>query len=139
MRRVTLETKVVGGSVPTETWGYIKKALAQHEGKIATITIDRKKRVRSTPQLRYYHGVCIPLITSFMRGTGLDVDKDDVDAYLRINVLKVRKKIGDTWVPGHTVKLSTAEMEERLESLRQWGAEVGCDIPMPNEGTRYDT
>lgn len=133
MRHNDIYTQIKNGMPSQDFLKRISVALIQHEGKWIRCRIERKKNKRSTPQLRYYYGYCLPNLLAHFIDCGYEYTKDELDAFIRVHVMKVRKEVLGVMVPGHTEDLSAAEFETRLLWLRKWAAEAGCDLLEPNE------
>lgn len=100
--------------------------LAKLGHKDVSIVIKAKGRSRSLRQNQYYWGVVIKLISEY---TGYS--PDEAHDAMRWKFLSIP---GDLPSVKSTAKLSTVEMEEYLERIRQWSAEeLGMYIPDPNE------
>ena len=75
---------------------------------------------RSNPQNSYFHGVILPVLSEY---TGYSNDEMK-------GVVKWKFGIKST------AALTTLEFEKFCEDVRRWAsAELGCDIPEPNEET----
>jgi hypothetical protein len=121
------------GDIPVEVFKRLSLEARNHKAKDVCLTFERKRKKRTTPQLRYYYGYCLVVLLAHFLECGEQMTKDELDAFLRVNVLKVRKMVLGQWVPGHTEDLTPAEFDERLSWLRQWAAEVLCELDEPNE------
>lgn len=97
---------------------------------IVTVRVSRPKR--SHAQNRFWHGVVIPL---FAEHCGYDFDDmKDVLALDLIPKTIVDMATGEEHiVPGHTADLNTREFNDLIERAQRRGAEMGIDIPSPNE------
>ena len=104
-----------------------RKAFYLHEGKQVQLSVTRKREKRSSNQNKYYWGVVLPLIAEI---TGYTIDESH-DAMKMQFLVKRTAKVPTT---KSTTDLSTAEMEEYLESIRRFAAvELSCYVPLPNE------
>lgn len=107
-------------------------AMARFPEGHVTVTVKVSRPQRSSQQNRFLHGVVIPL---FAEHCGYDVD--DMKDVLALKLIP--KEITDpvtgevTTVPGHTSELTTREFNDFLERCQRLGAEMGIDIPNPNE------
>ena len=103
------------------------------------ITVERKKKTRSTMQNAYYWGVVIDIITEAISDAhGEKVESEDVHALLKsmFNFAEiVNESTGEVVkIPLSTIDLSTAEFEDYLEKCRRFAYEFfGITIPLPNE------
>lgn len=101
--------------------------LAPLEGKDVSVSVKPKKKVRSNNQNSYMWGVVYQLISETTGYTPQEVH----DA-MRMMFLLDRTR--DVPTLRSTTSLSTVEMEEYLENIRQWAAShLSCSIPLPNE------
>lgn len=120
-------------------------AVGQFEGKEITITIQRKKKERSSQQNRYYWGVIIELIHHAIREAwGEPLSKDEIHDMMRTKYCHIEAVKGETGeimvIPKSTTSLSTHEAEEYFELCRNWAAEwLGIEIPLPNEQLMIET
>lgn len=110
-------------------------APAQYETWIRSLGPDRRVDVivqppvkeRSNRQNRYYRGVICKLLSEYTGHTKEEIHealkwrflRDDSDQ----NFQRTRS----------TASLTTKEFEEYVELCRQFGDEMGCRIPLPNE------
>jgi hypothetical protein len=124
-------------SIDVHEW--VQPFLAKAIGKDMRITVERKKKRRSTNENNYYWDCVIePIMYQFLE-LGNSVNKEDVHNYLVSEVGKLEKIImlpnGEfKRLPGHTSTLSTEKFEEYLEKCRAFAAEMfGILIPLPNE------
>lgn len=109
---------------------YDRKSLTSHlknlEGEIQLL-VEKRKKIRSNDQNRYYWGVVIPLVADTV-----GYDKESAHEALRIQFLMDRSQKLATLKS--TSDLSTMEFEEYLKKIRQWASEyLGVYIPDPNE------
>lgn len=106
---------------------------AMFDGKKVDIDVNRHKDKRTNPQNRYWRGVVIPLITSYMNKLGNDLTEDEVhDFYKSKGYFGYKDVMGDR-VPKGSSECSTIEMAEAKERVQREWAERGLDIPNPNE------
>lgn len=97
------------------------------EGKDVNISIKPKTKIRSNPQNNYLWGVCYTLISEHTGYT-----PEEVHDAMRMMFLLDRSRTVPTL--RSTTTLTTVQMEEYLENIRQWAAkELSCSIPVPNE------
>jgi hypothetical protein len=100
------------------------------QGQDLEVIIRKPLKLTSTPQMRYYYGVVIKLISDYTGHTA-----DEVDSILKGKFLVRVDSRGLKYTPSKTA-ITTSEMEEYLRQVRAWAA--GClslDIPEPNEVT----
>lgn len=136
--KVKIHTSVVNNVIVSNR-KTISKAIQQFNGKNITITIENKKKVRSTLQNRYYWGVIIPIIQiAFKDSWGERKTKEEVHEFLKQEFSFVEKVNVDT---GQIVRLtksttenSTVQQEEFHIDCRNFAEEwFGVIIPLPNE------
>jgi len=92
------------------------------------ITIEPKKKKRSTAENNYMWGVVIPILAEYF-----GYDNEEMHEALKMTFLKVHSD-GKPDTVKSTAKLSTTEMEDYLSSIRIWASrDYGVFIPEPNE------
>ena len=74
----------------------IRKEVAHFAGKEIEVTIQRKKKHRSSPQNRYYHGVVVEMIRAGMKDMGDDVTPDQVHEFLKWRFLRAERVYDST-------------------------------------------
>lgn len=132
--------KAMGGSMPPRAEERLRNALKKLEGRQVRLTLEEVKKKRSTNQNAYYWGVCVARIAEMFRDAGNYVDADDVHEFLKLHVGKLSRVLvtpeGEVLKTlGSTRRLSTQEFEVYLHHVREWAAQFGCIIPLPNEST----
>lgn len=101
------------------------------------LTLQRRRATRSVQANAYYWGVVLRLLAEF---TGYTVDEmhDICKAKFlpkRLAIAKGNGEIVDEYVLGGSTRdLDTNDFYEYVEQIRQWAAELDCNIPDPNEG-----
>jgi hypothetical protein len=129
-----------GGKPPTAVLHRLLDAISLAGDKKLILTLKEHKKKRSLSQNAYYWGVVLPPIVRAFREHGNNVDAEDVHAYLKDHVGKLKQHFitpdGEVLTgPGSTAKLTTMEFEDYLAKVRAWAAEtLGVAVPMPNEG-----
>lgn len=130
-------------SVCFRSYGKLQSELTAFEGKEVEVSIRRKKKYRSSPQNRYYHGVVIPSLRYAMEAKGYVVSKDEVHELLKHKFLKgqivniATGEIIDTI--GSTTKLSTSDFMDFITQIQAYAAEkFECIIPEPNESLQIN-
>lgn len=128
----------LAGKIPAPVMHRLLDAVAKMDGKRLILALREQKRRRSLNQNAYYWGCVLPPIVQMFREAGNAVDAEDVHAYLKEHVGKLKQVFvtpdGEVLTgSGSTAKLSTQEMEVYLEKVRVWAAEYGVAIPLPNE------
>ena len=131
--------QAANGRIPPNVWDRMLEAVQLQPGKRFILTLKEQKKKRSLSQNAVYWGVVLPPIVAVFRKHGNNVDAEDVHAYLKDHVGKLRQNfitpVGEVLTgPGSTAKLTTMEFEVYLEKVRAWAAEtLGLAIPLPNE------
>ena len=117
----------------------LKKVLEQFEGKVIVMTIQKKKKQRSSPQNKYYWGVIIPTWQDLLYDEwGEYYTKEQTHEFLKVNFNcedvvnedtgEVLKRIKST------TENSTTDMEIYHDICRKKAFEFfGAVIPLPNE------
>jgi len=105
-------------------------ALVQRlEGKEVELTLRRYRRQRSPNQNRYLHGVVIPLLAEHC-----GYDAEEMKTALKLRFLRnADGEVKELPRVRSTADLSTAEMTEFIDRIRQLASEIGCSIPSPTE------
>ena len=123
----------------------IANEVQQFEGKAVTVTIQRKKKHRSTAQNAWYWGVCLEVLTTALRYEMPDyiLSKELVHEMLKEKFLPVvvgpKKQMviqstGEVLEVGYTTtKLSTTEFMHYKDLVQQWAGELNIYIPDPHE------
>lgn len=124
----------------------MRAELAQaFQGKPIEVTVKRKRKRRSSPQLRYYWGCIVRDITAALRDLDPETGwtPDGVHEVLKGRFLPLVREWRefaneDTGEairePLTTTKLTTAEEEIYHDHCRKWASEfLGIDIALPNE------
>lgn len=140
--------KVQDGSLKIQNQTALKLDLKSLEGKELEIKITKKKKRRSNPQNSYYWAVVVPVVKEGLIDAGFQRDvfsnTNAVHELLKSmfcpKVEVVNKETGEVLeLPPTTTNLTTTNMMEYFEDIRQWGAEyLGINIPEPNEVMTMD-
>ncbi len=134
----TWKSPVIKGKIDPVTAKYIGAAIARYEGKTVEVSVEEWQQKVTDKQLRHYFGYIVPAVEDWYRSNGDVYSKkqihtilmNDVGKYTEAIVLPDGRVIEDR-VSART--LTTKQWNEYLELLRQWGAENGVFIPLPNE------
>jgi hypothetical protein len=116
-----------------------KDVLRHFNGSEVVFTVQKKKRLRSSPQNRYYFGVVCKLIKDAIKTEwGQVVSIDDTHAFLKSKLHFKEFVNEDTGeiakLPITTTEDSTTEFMEYIEDCRNFAKEwFNIDIPEPNE------
>ncbi|MCA9496799.1 MAG: hypothetical protein KC589_07670 [Nanoarchaeota archaeon] len=138
MKKISINSNVENGLLKSNKKA-IRTAIESFEGKQIRITIERKRKVRSTPQNRYYWGVVIPLIqSSFVDTWGERKTKEEIHEFLKREFQfteYVNENTGEIIKVGKsTTENTTVEFEEFMDDCRNFAQEwFGVIIPLPNE------
>ncbi|KAA5532688.1 hypothetical protein F0919_18075 [Taibaiella lutea] len=116
--------------------------LFKNKGKDVKLTVEIKRRNRSTVQNAYYWGVCVPLIQQGINDLGHNLLKEEVHEFLKkeFNLKEVELDNGHTIkVPGSTTEMTTVNFMVYVERIQFFAANMlGINIPNPNEQTTFD-
>lgn len=98
-----------------------------------TVTVKKRRKLRSNNQNRYYRGVLV-----LKMSLHLGIDADDMHELYKIMFNPrevVIKETGEIQtIGGTTTKLTTAEMEEYHRKIREWAYDQHrITLPLPNE------
>ena len=97
------------------------------ENMFVDIVIKKRRKDRSNQQNRDMWGVVYKIISETTGHT-----EDEIHDSMRAMFLM--DNLGKFPIMRSSTSLTTAEMEEYLEKIRQWAAqELSCIIPLPNE------
>lgn len=117
----------------------LNKAIQEFNGKDVLITIEKKRKVRSTMQNSYYWGVIVSLIQLAIKEEWQDKkSKDQVHELLKreLNfVERVNHQTGEIIKDAKsTTENSTTEQEVYHEDCRRWAKEwFNIEVPLPSE------
>ena len=134
---VKIETTVKNGRIDRNR-SKLSEVIAKFEGRDIVITIDIKKKQRSSPQNKYYYGVVVPLITNYIVEAGNVWTKANTHEAMKQLFLRVAVKVNEAGEYVERIKstteLDTHDFEVYLEQIKQWAADsLGLIIPDPNE------
>lgn len=131
--------KIINGKLTLNNQKAFIKDLALLNGLEVMVTVEKKKKKRSNPQNRYYHGCVIPSIKHAMEAKGFFVQSSEiVHELMKVKFLKgeiINVATGEIIETiGSTTKLNTLDFENYLEQVRAWAASyLDCIVPLPNE------
>lgn len=118
----------------------MRQEAAVFAGKEIEVTIQKKKRSRSSEQNRYYWGVVVEMIRMGIKDLGDEADAEQVHEFLKDRFLPSRERIDEITgeliyrLPASTTALSTIQFSEYVEKCCQFAAEyLGVSIPMPEK------
>ena len=98
------------------------------EGTDLDVIVRKARKPSSTPQMRYYYGVVLKMLSDWSGHT-----PDEMDSYLKWELLRQTDDNGLEYVPSKK-DLSTVEFEEYLDRVRMHAAiRFEVPIPLPNE------
>lgn len=96
------------------------------------LTIENHKNKRSNAQNRY-----LWLLYGIL-GDYLGYSPEEIHDICKYKFLRktihITKDDEDIEIIGSTKELSTTDIEKYMENVRRWGAELGVNLPLPNEG-----
>lgn len=101
-------------------------------GEVISVIPEKRevRQTRSTKQNRYYWGVVLEyLVQSINNG----LDKDQIHTVLKMGCFGVIESMGVIFPKRNTKDLTTGEMEQYLQWVREWATTRSIYIPMPNE------
>jgi hypothetical protein len=130
---------VEAGKLPSYTSTQIRDALPLFNGKTVQITIEERKKHRTSKQNRFYYGPMIQAVRLWLLDRGYVFSAADVHEYLWRNVLKETEIVvmpdGSTFERRLSSKDSTTkDWEMRMDIIRAWAAERDLQLPFPGEG-----
>jgi hypothetical protein len=111
-------------------WQY-QKLLTRLDGAEIELTIQKRRKPKSSQQNRYLHGVVIPIFADHLGYDNLEMREALKWRFLQVETGKLPtvRSIAD---------LSSTEMTEFIDNIRRVAAEYGCDIPAPGEAEPLD-
>lgn len=137
-RAIEFESPVERGHFSPLVRGQIVDVLRRMEGKRLKVKLSEVRRKCSTPQKRYYWGVIIPEVRQMFVDAGNIIDDEEVHDYLKEHVGKLTKAVIDPRGDSKKIVRSitdteTPEFSTYMEAIWAWAAQMGCQIPSPNE------
>ena len=126
--RHTFHGTVSNGKFHVDDRSALNRALVAFEGKPLTVTLERKRSIRSRNQNDWYWSVVIGL---FAEHCGYE--PDELHEALKWRFLKIHTDKGLEMCRS-TTDLSTVEFTQYVDRVRQLAAEMGCVIPDPERG-----
>lgn len=130
---------VSSGRLPREVEQAISNGVRFHEGKRVVVTVREEAKLSSENQRRYYFKVIVEAFQRHFKSLGQPFSKDNMhDAMMRgiggfgkpfINPFTGQEEQGRI----SYMKLSTSAVEAYHHLCRMKAAELGFDVPEPNE------
>lgn len=115
------------------------QCLASFRGKPITLTVERKKKKRSSPQNRFFHGPVLDILQAGLIDAGFNEarSKEWVKDLIKYKFLKY-ETVSEHGEPmeavRHTSELTTSEFMDFMADVTQWAAEyLGVEIPDPGQ------
>jgi len=110
----------------------LKQHLLPLRGELVEVTAEKQRRHRTSPQNNYYFGVVLKMIGDHCGYRGAE----EIDALHQEMRRRFLPKRGSLSIPVSTTSLNTVEMNEYIDSIKQWAAEeLQLYIPEPDEVT----
>lgn len=116
------------GRLKLDLDGAFAIACVNLRGREIQLTIEPKRKGRSNSQNAYYHGVVLSILSDWSGYTAAEIH-----GALKAKFLSVFDAKKNMQITRSTSDLSTVEYEAFLSDVRQWAAEQGQFIPLPNE------
>lgn len=137
-----LRANILNGKLDfTGSRQWVKERIKLLQDGEYTVEIKKYKKQRSIDQNRYYWGCIVQLVYDGLRDAGYDEIRNPEDAHDMIKEMFFKKIIfseqkGELAMVQSSTNFSTAEFEEKMQSIRQWAQEfLNINIPLPNEQT----
>ena len=124
----TFSGTVRDGKFHVDDRSAFNQALGAFEGKQLTVTLERKRSIRSRNQNDWYWSVVIGLLAEHC-----GYEPDELHEALKWRFLKIHSDKGLEMCRS-TTDLSTVEFTQYVDRVRQLAAEMGCVIPDPDRG-----
>jgi len=134
--KVTIHSEVENGRLKRNR-AALSRALADFEGKEVSITIQRKKKTRSTQQNRYYWSCVVYIVRDCLRDVGHRLTIEETHLLLRTKFLSVPLLLNDSGEfiehIKSTTELSTIDFSNYISDICSWVYEMfNVNIPEPN-------
>ena len=122
-----------------------KAILATFNGEMVKITIQKKQRLRSSFQNRWYWGVAVEYIHRYLNDLGNPISRDDTHGLIKVAMAKRYPELmlDEIVLPDSgevlkrirsTTELTTTDFMAYKEAIQEWAVTTfGLDIPDPNE------
>jgi len=136
--KIKIDSTVVNG-VLSRNRTPLANAVKQFNGQDITITVEKKRKVRSNYQNRYYWGVIVSLIQlAILESWGEKKTAQQIHELLKTEcnyTERVNEQTGELLKESKsTTDNSTAEQEVYHDLCRKWANEwFNLEIPLPNE------
>jgi hypothetical protein len=114
-------------------------ALNHFEGQNIILTIQKQKKTRTSPQNRFYHGVCVAILQQCLKDVGYLMTNEQVHEMLKLKFLKesilVNEETGEYLERiKSTTELSTVDFMEYIQQIQKFAIEYfNTEIPDPNQ------
>lgn len=116
------------------------QCLASFKGKPVTLTLERRKKKRSSPQNRFFHGPVLDILQVGLIDAGYNEARSkewvkDLIKYKFLRSEAVSETTGEVIeVVRGTSELTTSEFMDFMADVTQWAAEyLGIEIPDPGQ------
>lgn len=143
MKRAKFSGHVKGGKTYIDNRGMFDLFMRTLEGKNFNLEVWQAGRKRSSPENRYFHSVICQYMGDIFYNLTAEpeylTDKERVKDLLKVKFLSrniVNPDTGEIVATKvlKTSELSMNEMENFMQSIRDWAArDFGVIIPLPNE------
>ena len=142
MKKISIISSVSNGNLKRNR-NLIKEAIQSFEGKEIEITIQKKRKLRSNPQNKYYFGVIVPIFQNCIKVEwGEILSIEEVHNFLKTNC-NYEEKVSDDGLIVRTIKSTTENTtvdQENFHSLCRTLANdfFNTEIPLPNTEMMLD-
>lgn len=116
------------------------QCLSSFRGKPLTLTVERKKKKRSSPQNRFFHGPVLDILQMGLIDAGYNEARSkewvkDLVKYKFLRSEAVSETTGEVIeVIRGTSDLTTSEFMDLMADVTQWASEyLGIEIPDPGQ------
>jgi hypothetical protein len=133
-----IKSEVINGKL-IRNRNLILDALNALNGNKITITLQKEKKSRTSPQNRFYWGVVVELVRQGLKDAGHVLNTQDTHEMLKLRFLKeilmVNENTGEVVERiKSTSELTTSEMNDYISEIQIFASEyLGIIIPDPNE------
>ena len=133
--RIGFDGYVCNGVLKLHDEEEFKHCFRTFEGKKIRLSIEKGNK-RSTQQNRYLWGICYKILADYTGYTEKEIHAYCKAKFSPIVVEILNKRTGETssmLVGDTTTELTTIKFMEYKEKIQHLGAELGCQIPDPEE------
>jgi hypothetical protein len=133
---------ISGKFIPLNSGQFLSFLKKFKEGAELQVEIKERDKKRTSPQNRYLHQLFTILATELNK-LGNNFTAQQIKDLCKCKFLKYTEVDKDGFFLGenirHTSDLSRQELNELIEQIIAWGAELGIPLPFPGEQIKFKT